>query len=336
MKRTIKSILAAVGLAFIGLGSLLTATPAQAAYLAPYVPPGCTLYVIPLYPYPYTPGAGQYVYCGNTPTTYLATAGDAFMNLPFSAGSSLLRQKFEAANVTLYVFASPQDAQAKLGTTNIPTSPVVQPGILGVTVVSPASPATTKFVAVWENYIGPSGKLISTETTVAQTVDHTNNRFKGAVNHEAGHIMDYLYQSLGVGSTYFSDSINAAYTADLNGFNARPKCSLFPNPPVCVAGVPQAPYASMTNLQILLSFNPAYTRFFTALSGSGKYRELISEETAIIVNGTHGGISGDMDDWINAFRQGSTSIPCTKLYTEKRYKLWRLPTAAEKSANSCP
>ena len=37
MKRTFKSLLAAAGLAFIGLGSLLTATPAQAAYVAPYV-----------------------------------------------------------------------------------------------------------------------------------------------------------------------------------------------------------------------------------------------------------------------------------------------------------
>ena len=331
MKSTFKRVLAMAGAAIVSLGFLLNSNPANAAYVAPFVPAGCTLFTKASFPYPYTPGAGQYVYCGANPATYRTIAGDALMNLPFGGTSSMLRQKFEANNVTLYVFQSPQDAQAKLGAVNIPNS-VVAAGILGTTVDSPAGPATTKFMAVWEKYINNSGVLVPVETTVAQTTDHTNNRFLGAVTHETGHIMDYLYKALGVGTTYYSDSINAIYTADLNGFNAKPKCQLFPT--ICVNNVPQPPYNTMTNLNILLSFNPSYARYFTALSGNGKYRELISEEVAIIKNGTHGGISGDLDDWINSF--GPASIPCTKLYTDKRYNLWRLPTAAEKAPNSCP
>lgn len=345
MKRTFKSLLAVAGLAFIGLGSLLTATSAQAAYVAPYVPAGCSLYTKTAFEYPMKPSTPHYVYCGANPTTYRDDAGQALFNrLPSASGTSMLRQKFDAQNVDLYVFKSPQDAQAKLGSTNIPSS-VVAPYVYGITVFNPAAVGTNHvnpFVAVFEQYLDSSMNLQNTERTPAQgpANDPANDRFLGALIHETGHIVDNLvkiYPVVGGDSTnLFSDwaIIESAYQKDKTVFDAKNTCVLFPS--ICSGTPPTVTnplYVGKSNTYILANLY-GYQRYFLPLTGAGVHRELTAEETPMSVYGTHGGISNKLDDWINNF--GTLNNSCTAIYTSKLFSLWRLPTAAEKSGGSCP
>ncbi len=345
MKRTFRTILAAAGLAFIGLGSLLTAPPAQAAYVAPYVPSGCTTYTKAGFAYPMAPSAPQYVYCGSNPSKYRDPAGQALnTRLPWQSGTSMLRQKFEAQNITLYVFESAQDAQAKLGTTNIPSS-VVQPYIYGVSVFNPApvgGNTVNRFIAVFEKYLNSGMALVPTETTIAEgpANDPANNRFLGAVLHESGHIMDNLvklYPVTGGDTTkVFSDwaLVASAYTKDKNVFDAKNTCSLFPV--ICSGSPPTVTnplYVGKSNTYILSNLY-GYQRYFLPLTGTGVHRELIAEETAMTAYGYHGGISNKLDDWVTTF--GTYQNSCTALYTSKLFSYWRLPTSGEKAGGSCP
>lgn len=321
MKRTIKNLLAATGLAFLGLGSMLASTPANAAYVAPYVPTGCALFTKTGFPYPYTPGSGQLVYCGNGDIKYRENyGGDTFLNLPFASGTSQLRQKFQAANVTMYIFKTPQDAQTAL---SLPAS-VLDPGILGITITTATSPVTTPFIAVWEKYKNSAGNLVPVPYTVT---GGTTNMYQGAVSHESGHVVDFLASNASR-QLYFKNS----YNQDLAGFNARSTCFLFPYPtpssanPVCSQqGVIQPNWTSKTNLQILTTINPGFTRFFTA-DNNGGYSELFAEQVPIVRFGNNGGIDGNLDGWILLFGTWdpnlSLVVSCTRKYTESIYKFW--------------
>lgn len=326
MKSTIKSLLAAVGMGLFGLGTMLTATPAKAAYIAPFVPAGCTLYTKQFFDYPYAPNAGEYVYCGANPASYRESAGDILLNLPFASGSSMLRDKFKNANVTLYVFASAQAARTALnanGVENIPSS-VLAAGRIGFTQTNAGAPATTQaFIAVWETYIDPITNTVAPVPGLDQR-DNTVNRWTGAVKHETGHITDWL------GGTSSSKPffINS-YNADATAFNAVPTCTQYPYPypgvnnpkgPVCNQAntVVQTNYVGKSNVDILLLINTGYDRYFanSVVAGSTQGSEIFAEQVPIVKSGNHGGISGTLDDWIVRFGT------CTLKYTTGIYNFW--------------
>lgn len=303
-------------------------------YRKPFIPAGCTFYYqTSFFPYPYHPGTGNYVFCGNTPTSYLFPAGDYLKDrLPNAAGSSFLRDKFENSNITLYVFVSAADAQAKLGSANIPAA-ALQPGVLGWTNTNPqpiGGQTPNKFIAVWEKYTpwgSPAGTLVNMETTLA--ADGTPNRFRSAVGQQAGRMTDYLSGSLN-GTTALSQRVvfGTAFTKDKAAFDAKVTCNVFPSP-VCSAGVVQPPYVGKTNWQILTTLYPDVAG--TASINTNQY--LFAEQVPIIVlSGTGtagGGTRKPMDDRLFHFNQ------CTKLYTDKQYNFWRLPTTAELTTAGC-
>ena len=103
MKRTFKSLLAAAGLACIGLGSLLTATPAQA------VPPICFEQGLTLNNYPLdgnnVPGATHAYRCNNATTG--VKPSDARTQTLFSGLQALpanVKTKLKAQNVRYFYF----------------------------------------------------------------------------------------------------------------------------------------------------------------------------------------------------------------------------------------
>ncbi len=303
-------------------------------YRKPLVPAGCSLFTqTSTFPYPYHPGTGNYVYCGSTPATYRLPAGDYLKDrLPNATGSSFLRDKFQNSNVTLYVFTSAADAQAKLGAGNIPAA-ALQPGILGWTQTNPqpiGGVTPNKFIAVWEKYTpwGSSvGTLVNMETTVA--ADGTPNRFRSAVGQQAGRMTDYLSGSLN-GTTALSQRAEfaTAFTKDKNAFDAKATCTVF-IAPVCVGGVVQSPYTGKTNWQILTTLYPDVAG--TVSINTNQY--LFAEQVPIIVlssAGTaNGGTRKPMDDRLFHFNK------CTKLYTDKMYNFWRLPNTSELTTAGC-
>ena len=304
-------------------------------YRAPVITsPFCTLYMkTPLEPYPYHPGTGQYVDCGATPATYRTVAGDVLKNLPNNSGSSFLRDKFEQNNISLYVFISAADAQAKLGAGNIPNA-ALQPGVLGWSQTSPqpiGGQTPNKFIAVWENWTpwgSAVGTLVAVETTLA--ADGTPNRFRSGVMQQVGRMTDYLSGSLN-GTTALSQRaiFASAFSTDKNAFNAKATCTVFGSP-VCSGGVIQSPYTGMSNYAILTTLYPDIAG--TASINTNQY--LFAEQvpiTAFSSGGTaNGGTRKPMDDKLLIFQK------CTFLYTSTQYKFWRLPTAAELSTAGCP
>jgi len=109
MKRTFKSLLAAAGLACIGLGSLLTATPAQA------VPPICFEQGLTLNNYPLdgnnVPGATHAYRCNNATTG--VKPSDARTQTLFSGLQALpanVKTKLKAQNVRYFYFNNRNEA----------------------------------------------------------------------------------------------------------------------------------------------------------------------------------------------------------------------------------
>lgn len=281
----------------------------------------------------YHPGTGNYVYCGVTPTTYRLPAGDYLKDrLPNAVGSSLLRDKFEENNVTLYVFESAAAAQSKLGAGNIPAA-ALQPGVLGWTQTSPqpiSGQTPNKFIAVWEKYTpwdSAVGTLVPAETAVAP--DGTPNRYRSAVGQQAGRMTDYLSGSLN-GTTALSQRavFATAFTKDKAAFNAIATCTVFVAP-VCSGGVVQAPYTGKTNWEILTILYPDVAG--TASINTNQY--LFAEQVPIIVLSTSGTANGGtrrpMDNRLFFFNN------CTKLYTDKMYNFWRLPNSTELNSAGC-
>jgi len=302
-------------------------------YRKPLVPAGCSLFTqTSTFPYPYHPGTGNYVYCGTTPATYRFPAGDYLKDrLPNATGSSFLRDKFQNSNITLYVFTSAADAQAKLGAANIPAA-ALQPGSLGWTQTNPqpiGGQTPNKFIAVWEKWIpwGSTTALVPVETTVA--TDGTPNRFRSAVGQQAGRMTDYLSGSLNSTTALSQRAVFAtAFTKDRTAFDAKATCTIFPSH-VCVGGVVQSPYTGKTNWEILTTLYPDLAG--TASINTNQY--LFAEQVPIIVFSTSGTANGGtrkpMDDRLFHFNK------CTQLYTDKMYKFWRLPNATELSNASC-
>lgn len=95
MKRTFKSLLAAAALAFIGLGSLLAASPAEAGTWIGPISEGShnNCYGFSGSTWPESPNATRYIYCGTTPpnsNSNLQNSLDAFYSMPGSFAKGVL------------------------------------------------------------------------------------------------------------------------------------------------------------------------------------------------------------------------------------------------------
>lgn len=163
---------------------------------------------------------------------------------------------------------------------------------LGFSYPSPGISSTVRFIVVYDRtQAGP----VNTPTFP--------DRREGAVRHEVGHQVDTTSGKYSQSGYY-----NALVEQDWNHFNAMNKCTLFPS--ICVAGVPQAPYDTMTNRQILSSAAVGIPRYFQP-TPEPAWRELFAEQFAIAAGG---GIDkgGVLDGWIAFF-------PCSQAYASTVY-----------------
>lgn len=335
MKRTLKTTIGAIGLVLAGIGGLSMSTPAEAAYVKPYVPPGCTLVAnTTAYPYQYT-GAptttGWYVYCGSDVTRFQTRAGNNPQLLPttLSPGGPELRQKFQAANITLYVFVSSDQAASLLGTTNIPAD-VTAPGILGVTKTSFVAPLTTPMIAVFEQPKNSSG----VPTPIPTSPTNLMYNFDEGLAHETGHAIDWLATTTGSSSAAFQARVNA----DIAAFNLRNGCALS-GPDVSLWGASKSVYCNgsggrnanypektYSNLRIVreAGTGEAYQRYFM---DAPRYNELWAQLIAIKRNywgATSAPAFVNVDGWMQ------TIYVCSKKYTDQLYMYWSTPSV------SCP
>ncbi len=363
MKRTISKLLGIAALAIAGITSgLVTATPAQAAYAAPFVPAGCTASPLgiqnhPSFMYPYRldtapTTTGWFVYCGAEHARYSYVAGTNFRQLkngPTPPANGQIREKFEANNVILYVFTDVNQAKAKLnaigGTINVPLAAEGN-GIVGYTTIGTVAPVAAgngTIVMMFEQPKNSSG----VPTPIPADPANLINNFNEILAHESGHVINWLATTQpGAGVTPFG-SYSAPYRArvasDVAVFNARNGCatsgansSMWPSAIktlICNgSGARNASYplATWPNLRVLnekvgAGLGTAWSQYFMAAPTDQQYVEMFSQSIAINrVGGNAGPGYTNLDGWI------SYVYPCTKLYTASVYNLFTPPTA------SCP
>jgi hypothetical protein len=327
-------MLGIAALAFAGVtGSLIAVTPAQAAYVAPFVPTGCTEVSIASYPYPYELSTaptttGWYVYCGANPTVFKARAGDLLKNLPTSNPPEL-RQKFQAYNYTLYVFETAAQAQTLMGAAAFPADTQVN-GVLGVHKPSAVGNATTGFVSIFEKPKNASGT--PTEYTGSALFN-----FDEVLYHETGHAIDNLATTSG-SSSNGANQFRPRVIADISAFNAKNGCALSGpdstlwntwgarKTTICDGAgnkrTTPVNYAAKTNLQIVREFYPTSTAWTQYFQNTAVYNELWSQLIAIKRGGAGlGAVFAETDAWIVKI------YPCGKLYTDQIYTNWTTPTA---------
>ncbi len=101
------------------------------------------------------------------------------------------------------------------------------------------------------------------------------NRREGALRHEVGHQVDTSFGKYSQ-SAYYKELVEQDWTR----FNNLSKCTLFPA--ACTNGVPNPPYDTMTNRQILSTLPLGVPAYF---GPDIQWRELFAEEFAIAAGG---------------------------------------------------
>ncbi len=160
MKRTFKSLLAAAGLAFIGLGSLLTATPAMA--YTPKAP--CVKY--PSTPTASWPGNGHFFIC-------TGIANDPLALISYTQANSVpanLKTKFNAQGTDVFVFQN---------VSNYNAYPDFEADV-------PASGAPVKGYSRSTQGAKHPGAVVA-----IFSIPSGNNFMARVTNHELGHGMDF-------------------------------------------------------------------------------------------------------------------------------------------------
>lgn len=200
MKRTFKTLLAAAALAFVGLGSLLTATPAEAAItnVGPFNGITCRRYDGQNWP-----GNSHYYDCtvGAPYTGYNATAQGTINVILGSAAYPNVKNVLQTAPVStsIFIFNNAVDMKAWFTTTPWGTPAERQQiwtqykGITGST-LDPAAPAPCQsriFVAFGSgNYPTVTVQGVSQfQSTVAHEIGHCYDAYAGGslANRPSGH-----------------------------------------------------------------------------------------------------------------------------------------------------
>lgn len=300
-----------------------TGAPASAAALEAigcYTRPtttfaGCSLYTKAGFPFPYLTSSAQFVYCGNTPASYRERAGDKWMNLPnANPSTSLIRQRFETSNISLYVFPTADIAKAQMGAA-LPAS-VLNPGVISYTQTAVVAPARTRFIVLFEQVKQANGTYLATNQTL----------FSAYQNQENGRVVDVLFAGGASDTTVYKTYYQKDFT-NYNNVTLNPPCVLYSAQNICSGGVPTGVYAGKTNFQILMLLFPQMATYVKdpATYSLGAYRNTFAEEFAIKAGG---GIDASVIDlWLPRFGK------CTGKYVESVYDKWTIPDPATMPAN---
>lgn len=347
MKRTISKLLGIAALSVAGItASFIAATPAQAAYAAPFVPATCSEVSIASYPYPFELSTaptttGWYVYCGDEALRYAPDAGKNFRDLtngPTPPPNAQIREKFQANNVILYVFRDVNQAKTMLGSTNVPPAAEAN-GIVGFTkivTVPPVAAGNTYIVMMFEQPKNSSG----VPTPVPLTPTNLINNFLEILSHESGHVISSLAASaptpIGSSSGLYHNKI----AFDVAAFNAINDCSvsnpMWPTTPTNIrtlvcngSGGRNATYPKTTwpNLRVLeqkvgAGQGTAWSQYFKTSPTALEYDEMFAQHIAINrVGGNEGPSFASRNAWIRKVYK------CSIQYTNSVYLVFTPPAA---------
>ncbi len=272
---------------------------------------GCALYTKSGFPFPYLSSSAQLVFCGTAnPLTYGERAGNKWQNLlnGINPRTSLMRQRFETENISLYVFPTADIAKTQMGAA-LPAS-VLDPGVISYTQLNIVAPARTRFIVLFEQVKQSNGTYLATNTTL----------FSAYHNQENGRVVDSLF-----GSASDSAVFKTYYQKDFDNYNnvaLNPPCVLYSAQNICSGGVPAGVYANKTNFQILTMLFPQMATYVKDPASylAGSYRNAFAEEFAIKAGG---GIDANVIDlWLPRFGK------CTGKYVESVYDKWLIPDPA--------
>lgn len=223
MKRTFKSILAAAGLAFIGLGSLLTATPANATVQT------CTRYVPPQgFPNPgYPVSNGHLYFCfpnpRSVPETQMQLLARNTVVSALSNWTTAVRNQLSAKNIDFYVFYTGFDALQTLGFAS--PEPPIKPTETGRSWVLPLqtlqlpNPTTAIFLFNVDQFNALNGRIPTSG-------DLVQAQLSGTTRHESSHQMDRVWAQIlnyapTASATIVKNTTNTNYGTAVNWDGAR-------------------------------------------------------------------------------------------------------------------
>lgn len=344
MKRTISKLLSIAALTITTFSTALLSTPANAAYVAPFVPAtGCSgpnqgIQTSASFPYPHRltsapTTTGWFVYCGTDATDrYRYDSGENFRMLtngPTPPPNAQLREKFQANNIVLYVFTDVNQAKAALGTTNVPPAAEAN-GVVGYTKMAPVSPIPSGIagiVMMFENPKNSSGVPTAIPTTPANLIYN----YREVLSHESGHVIDWLAANASTPFGSNSAGYHTIVAGDITRFNARNGCALSGpdsnlwnstiKTQICNgAGARNATYPTSTwpNLRVVKDIvgsgiGTGFTQYFTS---TPTYVELFPQTIAITRTGGSSPAFTTTNDWI------SLVYKCTRQYGNRVYQFF--------------
>lgn len=315
MKRTFKSLLALAGLALIGLGSLLTASPAGAAVVTcALIDTGSTVW----------PKGDFSKSCTNV-TTAKANEMLSGLNALSSAPDA-----FGKITTRFYVFDNVADLKQSFATTIAVDIPGIQPPPQWPADTVPAFTATgsvtgtPQYTVIFQRVKDSNGALF--------TVQKLNN----ISAHEAGHSFDFIYRAKAGGATNLRASDSPAFKQfierDWKAFNLLAPCGAggvftgyqdSAGVAFCSGNALTGVYAGLSNRQVIDS------AFGQTLTGP---KEIFSEENAVLANqlDTGAGITKSLDQYLSG-----TRFSCSKEFTKALVRTGALPTIANLKAAGC-
>ncbi len=344
MKRTFKSLLAVAGLAFIGLGSLLTTTPAQAALTYTNITVTNARGTITCKRFdgdPY-PGNSNFYYCADM----AAFGTDGTPNYVRAqrykpSGGNLFGPTMSASNVEFFIF---EDASAyriffDIDATWLTGRTEYGWAELDPTVKTPQTPygLPRPRISLVRKWTFPGGGAILVNQNIPGTMDHEVGHFfnwwvppsfNGSRQAElAGSLRPPYYQLVEQDIVRLSNTTPGVWKICNNVFVSDPR--------VCntSTGQPLSQFVGNTPWQILQKLNPYYfdptNVTGTNSNPTDRWVELYSEMISTAGNQT--------TDTAGNRRRGDIRnlMKCSWLYANRRYVNAREPSNTEYTGNGC-
>lgn len=266
MKRTFKSLLAVAGLAFIGLGSLLTASPANATVIKTPVTSGgvtCQRYGNEAYP-----GDGHFYYCA-APSWESSVGSPLYISAKrYSPGQKPFGATMLTNGLEIFLFENYTDFvnffKYRNGSNN-PGNPYPPAGVSG---------STESFADRNPTIITPGAPVIRPRIVLYRTKNggiSLNSGIPGNMDHEVGHFMNWWMPPLWGGPNHASQNpVQASKTpymqlleqdkARLSRTGVYNLCQnvFVSDPRVCSNGQPLSQFVGKTPWQVLEMLNPYF------------------------------------------------------------------------------
>jgi hypothetical protein len=325
MKRTFKGLLGLAALVFIGVGSLLTAAPAQAYTTRNSVSNGitCKQFYNEVYPHNY-----NFYYCAD-PAYWTTTGNEIYISSKrYNPGNNPFGATMSSNNLEIFVFDKLADYQTFFGYSSLP--PVLTQTTQGFSDLNPTikTPNTTGTGAGQYSGIRPRIVLLRARFYGPPTNIVTPFKMPYNLDHEVGHFLDW----------WTSPSFNGPRQAIKNGALRPPFYQLVEQDKarlvagssinwvvcnniwvsdsrVCSNGQPLPQFVGKSPWEILELLHPYE---FKPGTSTYPWAEMWASQMSTIGAQNSGNPGFDKD--IN------TLMPCSRLWASKRYVNGSQPT----------